>query len=498
MSQPHMLIVDDDLALLQALPETLQLRMGGVTVHTTDSAESALVRMAVTDYDAIVCDIEMPGMDGLALLAEIRALRPNTPTLLITGHGQRDLAVQALRGGAYDFIQKPIDRDYFVVSLQRAIQMRQLSRQVEEQRLALERHADELEHMVEARTRQLLEANRAKDELLALLDTLLASAPVGFAFLDNELRYVRVNHSLVTMSGVALEKCLGRTVQEVLPDQSTELEPLLRRVLETGQPILNQEVSGDVPGEPGQRRFWLNSYYPVRIQGIEPLGIGTVVTDITERKLAEEQIQRTLNEKEILLKEIHHRVKNNLQIICSLLYLQSSYTQDVQARELFADSQHRVRSMALIHESLYRSGNLAQIDFANYIQNLSAHLVHSYGVQAGRIRLELHLDEDFLSIDVAIPCGLILNELVSNCLKHAFTAGQAGEISIEFHSDHHRHFILIVGDNGVGLPEDVDIHHTDTLGLQLVSTLIHQLDGRIEIDRHRGTTFTIAFGEPSE
>jgi DNA-binding NtrC family response regulator len=155
MNQVGVLIVDDDLALLQALPEVLRLRMEGVTVDTADSAAAALDRMAVRDYDAIITDIKMPGTDGLELLAEIRMCRPDTPTLMITGHGEHDLVVHALRGGAFDFIQKPIDRDYVVASLRRAIQMRELSRRVKEQQLALERHLNELEAIVETRTRDL-------------------------------------------------------------------------------------------------------------------------------------------------------------------------------------------------------------------------------------------------------------------------------------------------------------------------------------------------------
>jgi len=171
----RILIVDDDVALLKALPETLRLRMENIGVDTCDSAREALRLVALTDYDAVVADIKMPGMDGLALLAELRALRPETPTLLITGHGQRDLVVQALRGGAYDFIEKPIDRDYFVASLQRALQMAELRRQIEEQRAALQRHADELEWIVEERTGELRKANRLKDEFLATLSHELRS-----------------------------------------------------------------------------------------------------------------------------------------------------------------------------------------------------------------------------------------------------------------------------------------------------------------------------------
>jgi DNA-binding NtrC family response regulator len=160
MTPAHVLIVDDDPALLQALPEAIQLRMGGLTVDTADSAAAALERIAGQDYSAIVTDIKMPGTDGFALLAEIRALRPDTPTLMITGHGERALAVKALRRGACDFVQKPIDRDYFVASLSRAIQMNELSRQLKQQQLALERRASDLERTVEERTHELREANK--------------------------------------------------------------------------------------------------------------------------------------------------------------------------------------------------------------------------------------------------------------------------------------------------------------------------------------------------
>ena len=159
MNTPYILLVDDDAALLQALPQALHLRIDDIKIDTSDSAWAAVKLIEENDYDAIVSDIKMPGMDGLALLAKIQELRPNTPTLLITGHGEHDLAVQALRGGAYDFIQKPIDRDYLVAALQRAVQTRQLRRKVYEQQLALELHAKSLERMVQKRTSELVEAN---------------------------------------------------------------------------------------------------------------------------------------------------------------------------------------------------------------------------------------------------------------------------------------------------------------------------------------------------
>src|SRR6266566_3197246 len=166
MNTPRILIVDDDISLLEALPHMLSLRIHGVQVDTSDSALRALEQIQTYDYDAIVSDIKMPEMDGLELLAKIQELRPEVPTLLITGHGEQALITQALRGGAYDFIQKPIDRVYFVAALHRAIQTRRLRRQFQEQQRALEQHAQFLEHLVEKRTRELLAASEAMEMLV--------------------------------------------------------------------------------------------------------------------------------------------------------------------------------------------------------------------------------------------------------------------------------------------------------------------------------------------
>ncbi|HOU14281.1 MAG TPA: histidine kinase dimerization/phosphoacceptor domain -containing protein [Anaerolineae bacterium] len=213
--------------------------------------------------------------------------------------------------------------------------------------------------------------------------------------------------------------------------------------------------------------------------------------EIAERAQAEAKVKASLKEKEILLQEIHHRVKNNLQVISSLLNLQSQGIQDKKTLEVFQESQNRIRSMALIHERLYRSSDLARVDFAEYIRNLASFLIRSY--RSRTVQLDLRASDIYLSIDNAVPCGLIINELISNALKHAFIDGREGEICITMQQLADQQVKLVVRDNGVGLPKDVDYMNTGSLGLQLVTMLVQQLDGTLEIRNNAGAEFEITF-----
>jgi two-component sensor histidine kinase len=216
--------------------------------------------------------------------------------------------------------------------------------------------------------------------------------------------------------------------------------------------------------------------------------------EIVERKEAEERVKTSLREKESLLQEIHHRVKNNLQIISSLLSLQSRRTADPAILEILSDSQGRVRSMALVHEKLYQSPDLAQVDFGEYIRSLGQYLLRSYGgVRTGVLRLTVDASDALLDIDTAIPCGLMVNELITNSLKHAYPSGQGGKIRVALCPDGAGQLTLTVSDDGIGLPDDVDFRNSPSLGLQLVNSLVMQLDGTIELDRRGGTTFRVAF-----
>ena len=209
---------------------------------------------------------------------------------------------------------------------------------------------------------------------------------------------------------------------------------------------------------------------------------------------ANEKIKKSLEEKEVLLREIHHRVKNNMQIISSLLRLQSQYIKNKEDAEMFVDSQNRIESMSLIHEKLYRSSDLTKIDFKEYIEDMLSGLFQSYGVNSGNIALNIKVDNISLAIDSAIPCGLIINELVTNSLKYAFPEGRNGVITISLRSIDGTMIELAVGDNGVGIPKDLDIRTTESLGLHLVTILAeNQLHGKIALNRDKGTEFQIKF-----
>lgn len=206
------------------------------------------------------------------------------------------------------------------------------------------------------------------------------------------------------------------------------------------------------------------------------------------------RVSQLLNDKEMLIKEIHHRVKNNLMVISSLLNLQSRYIKDEEARNIFKESQNRARSMALIHERLYRSSDLKKIEFGEYIRTLTKDLFETYVTDKDKIRLNIEVSELDIDINTSIPLGLIINELVSNSLKYAFPGDKKGYINIKLHKDG-ENYILEVSDDGVGFPKDLDFQRTDSLGMQLVNNLTLQLKGKIELIRSHGTRFIITFPE---
>jgi two-component sensor histidine kinase len=241
---------------------------------------------------------------------------------------------------------------------------------------------------------------------------------------------------------------------------------------------------------------WVESYGQPRFSSTgEFMGIAGSSPDITERKQSEEIIKASLQEKDILLREIHHRVKNNLQVISGLLDLQAMSVGNPELMERLNESQSRIQAMAMVHEKLYSSKDFSRIDLADYVRTLSKDLFKSYKINPGKIDLIIQTDGVvYVDINKAIPCGLILNELISNALKHAFPGDRHGELQVLMGETKNAEIEIIIRDNGLGLPDDVDIHQPQTLGLDLVNGLIkNQLDGQIEVRRDNGTEFRIKF-----
>ncbi len=344
-----------------------------------------------------------------------------------------------------------------------------------------------------------------RKQLEAKFRGLLESAPDGIVVVDTSGKIVIVNGQAEKLFGYAKDELQGQPIEILVPDKVMHAHAKYRdgyiskpvvRPMGAGRRLTGRKKDG--------REF------PVEIS-LSPLEtehgtlITSIVRDITERRRDEDRVQATLREKESLLvekealltekesllKEIHHRVKNNLQVTSSLLRLQSEYVQDEQSRSLFAESQNRIRSMALVHEKLYRSRDLSRINFYEYTASLAQLLFRSYGVDTNMIRLEMEGELVYLNIESAVPCGLIVNELLSNCLKHAFPGKRTGVIRIHISKDPTQHIVLIVADDGIGLPKGFDFEKTETLGLQLVLTLVKQLNAMIAVRNDQGTEYEL-------
>lgn len=244
----------------------------------------------------------------------------------------------------------------------------------------------------------------------------------------------------------------------------------------------------------GEIRWIYERTFPIFNEWGEVYRLAGIAEDVTERKIADDQIWTSLREKEVLLKEIHHRVKNNLQIIASLLRLQANRLEDAHAQAILQECRNRVESMALVHESLYRSGDFSRINFTEYVRNLTGNLFQIYNVKHDAISFKVTVEHEiFISLAQAVPCGLIINELVTNALKHGFREHQVGEVFVNLEASTHNQLILTVGNSGESLPQDFDLQTAQSMGLKLVMTLVKQLKGTIELERGKETIFKIIF-----
>ena len=468
----RVLLVDDDAALLEALPKALKLRMNGVEIDTCDTAPLALERIAAVDYDAIVTDIKMPGMDGLALLHEIRERRPKTPTLLITGHGEHDLAVQALRGGAYDFVQKPIDRDYFVASLERAIQLRTLDRQVEQQRAALERPARVLEHVDD-----------------------------GVFLVDDDGCVQHWNPAAHAITGVAAEEVLGRIADEAIPGWSA----VSAHVPVSASPGPGSVRAKVVPLELGEREVW------VAISGVSS-SEGTVYAF---RSLTEERALEEL--KGEFVATVSHELRTPLAAIygSAQTLLRSDIDLDEPSRKkllevIAAESERltRIASEILLANNLDSRGlglEDDEVDVAALVSDIVAE-VRAGIPERTDIVLSVAVPESLGPV-LADPDKLrqVLINVLDNAVKYSPDGGRI-EVAVEERDSGLR---VSVRDEGLGIAHAErkrifgKFYRVDPnlargvggtgLGLYIARELVRLMGGRIEVEsiEGAGSTFFI-------
>ncbi len=476
---PKILVIDDKKDNLIAVSALLKNLVSDCTTITAQSGAEGIKKAQTEMPDTILLDIKMPEMDGFEVCRALKKDKNTTriPIIILTAiKTDSKSRVKALETGADAFLTKPIEETELVAQVNTALRLKKAED-------FLRKEIDLLEVLVKERTKALQESeNRYR--------TFFEKGPDGVVILDPETAQpIEFNNQACRQLGYSREEFALLRIPDIeVKETAEETQAHIRKIQREGYgdfETLQRTKQGEI------------RHVHVTAQVIEVAGnpvYHCIWRDITERKQAEEKIKVSLKEKEVLLSEIHHRVKNNMQVITSLLKLQADKIEDKKYADMLQESQNRIRSMALIHVQLYQSKDFANIDFGEYIKSLVDELFVSYGIDTNRVKLNIEIKDVSFDLENAIPCGLIINELVSNSLKHAFPQGKEGKINISLRSFNEDDFELSVSDDGAGIPEDLDIEQPDTMGFNLVKVLAgHQLDGKIELNRTEGTQFKIKF-----
>jgi len=320
--------------------------------------------------------------------------------------------------------------------------------------------------------------------------SLIESAKDPISVMDSNGIFILANTAGAHSLNMEPSELIGQSLMDIFPESAELQMESIQKVFNTGKgleielPVKHDEVIG----------WYSTSIQPLFGPENNVKSVQTISRDITDIMETQRKLKMALEEKEMLLKEIHHRVKNNLMIISSLLSIQSRFIKDKEALGIFKESQNRAKSMALIHERLYRSTDLKRIDMGDYIRTLSNDLFHTYVINAQKIQIKLDVEDIMVDINTAIPLGLIINEIITNALKHAFPNDMPGTILISFHRVGDK-LKLEVSDDGIGFPKDLDYKNTSSMGLQLVNSLSNQIDAELNVVMEKGTSFQITFPE---
>ncbi len=462
-------LILEDVPLDAELIET-QLKREGLEFKSKVVDNEEMYRKEIAEFQPsiILADHSLPKFDGITAMNIARKITPNTPFIFVSGKIGEDFAVEMLKEGATDYVLKNN-----LSKLPHAV-----IRALKEAKEKMEKIATE-------------EALREREEKYRNLFEYL---PNYLIVLGLDGKIIDLNYAAAKFSPLSREDTVGMyftDLQSITGEDSSFYQEMFSKFLE-GEEIGVFESS--LISRDGETR--LMEIHPAPLyKNKELYAIQIIAQDITERKKAETEINASLNEKEMLLGEINSRVRNFMDIISSLLELQSVYMKDKANREILKDNKNRVKSMVLIHDGFSLSEDFALIDFSQYTKKLIELINNSYNVDKSRIKVFSKTEGLMLDIDSAIPCGLIVNELLTNAVKHAFPGDKEGEVCVEFGLDNHENNVLIVKDNGVGLSDEINFKESGTMGFQLVNTLVNQLKGSVILSRDKGTTFQVIWSE---
>jgi len=425
--------------------------------------ETAFVKALQWRPQVILADYRMPQLDAVRALQLLQAEGLDIPFIVVSGAIGEDLAVAIMRQGATDYLLK--DR------------LKRLG-------TAVKRALEE---------KQLRDDKRKAEQALGASETrfhsFMSNSPTLAYIKDQDGRILYINNTCEEVWDRTLAECQGKLDVDLWPaEDAARIRAHDLSVLNRGQP---SHMVEERPSRDGTVRHLLSFLFPFADASGCGL-IGGVSIDITERIQAERALAEAVTAKEALLREIHHRVKNNLQIISSLLNMQAESLSEPALKAALLESRRRVESMAMIHERLYSQEDIGHLDFQRYVEALASELFDVYFSHSPLVSLRLELEPISLELNQAIPCGLILNELLANCLKYAFPHGRRGEILIALRSDAD-HITLRVADNGIGLPAGLDWRNTKSLGLRIVNILARQLKGAVHNEPGGGADFSLIF-----
>ena len=462
MTRIKIFVIEDnpgDLVLIREMIKDSGLEF---ELENSETLKEGLETFKKLDYDILLLDLGLPDSDGIETFLKAHSELTNKPIIILTGFSDEEQATNAVSRGAQDYLIKgQVDPNLLSKSI----------------RYALERKKSELKILKEE------EKSR----------TYFDSAGVMRAVVGIDKKIKEINSKGCEILGYSKEELMGKNWFEYLSPKNREKNEKIFEEMIAGTISPYSQKEQTILRKNGEKRIISWSITLLKDDSGRVSSIINSGEDITKSKQYEKDIKSSLEEKELLLREIHHRVKNNLQIISSLLNLQANHIKDEDILDHFNDYQNRIKSISLVHEKLYRSSDIGQVEMSNYTQHLVEDLVRNYG--RPDLDILFDIEEVKLGIDTAIPCGLIINELVSNSLKHAFPDNKTGEIRIKFNKNASNEFELLIQDNGVGISPKIDLEHSETLGLELVSSLVQQLDGCMQMQKNPGTTFYIKFQE---